>query len=259
MNNDFNSDYEGTHFALYDADNEAGQHYFRWLNPANYGPYDHIREDVLDYLNSDDDSEGQADMLSLDKDGKVEDHCAGDAFDNGDCGHTHYQFTAVDANGKTVASELVETEGNLIYSQGSATEDVGREDNYFEVVFTAESGELTLSVSLGRVDGGKYRAMSDTASVTFDAPGDLRAFDQTPEEYIMVLQEIDSVFLDLVDVDIDVDNKGNEIAGRWLGEKDSGAGRSLWNPRAEESLSDMYYGPLGTTFVIQAYLNNQLK
>ena len=253
MNNDFNSDYEGTHFAFYDADNEAGQHYFRWLNPANYGPYDHIREDVLDYLNGDDDSEGQADMLSLDKDGKMADHCAGDALANGDCGHTHYQFTAVDTNGKTVASELVETEGNLIYSQSSATEDVGREDNYFEVVFTAESGELTLSVSLGRVDGGKYRAMSDTASVTFDAPGDLRAFDQTPEEYITVLQEIDSIFLD------NLNDKGNEIAGRWLGEKGSGAGRSLWNPRAEESLLDMYYGPLGATFAIQAYLNNQLK
>ena len=260
MNNDFNSDYEGTHFALYDADNEAGQHYFRWLNPANYGPYDHIRDDVLDYLNGDDDSEGQADMLSLDKDGKVEDHCAGDAFDNGDCGHTHYQFTAVDANGKTVASELVETGGNLVYSRSdSATEDVGREDNYFEVVFTAESGELTLSVSLGRVDGGKYRAMSDTASVTFDAPGDLRAFDQTPEEYDTVLHDIDHLFYDNLIYEDNPNGKGNEIAGRWLGEKGSGAGRSLWNPRAEESLLDMYYGPLGATFAIQAYLNNQLK
>ena len=48
-------------------------------------------------------------------------------------------------------------------------------------MFTAESGDLTLSVSLGRMVGGKYKAMSDTASVMFEAPDDLRALDQTFE------------------------------------------------------------------------------
>ena len=254
MTNDHNSDYEGAHFAFYDADDESGQHYFRWLNPANFGPYDHILDDVLDDLNGNDDSEGQADMLSLDKDGKVEDHCAGDAFDNGDCGHTHYQFKAVDENGNTVASELVETQGNLVYSQG----DLWWEDHYFQVVFTAESGELTLSVSLGRVDEGKYRAMSDTASVTIDVPGDLRAFDQTPEEYLQVVSDIYQVFYEDFISD-DNDAKGNELAERWLGKKGSGAGRSLWNPRAEESLSDLFWDPSGRALVLQAYLNNQLK
>ena len=252
MSNDHNSDYEGAHFAFYEADHEAGQHYFRWLNPANFGPYDHILDDVLDDLNGNDDSEGQADMLSLDKDGQVEAHCAGDAFDNGDCGHTHYQFKAVDANGNTVASELVETNGNLVYG-------FDREDNnYFQVVFTAESGELTLSVSLGRVDRGKYRAMSDTASVTVKVPGDLRAFDQTPEEYREVIHDIYWVFYEDFISD-DNDAKGNELAERWLGEKGSGAGRSLWNPRAEESLSDLFSDPSYRALVMQAYLNNQLK
>ena len=254
MTNDHNSDYEGAHFAFYEADDEAGQHYFRWLNPAQYGPYDHILDDVLDDLNGNDDSEGQADMLSLDKDGQVEDHCAGDAFANGDCGHTHYQFKAVDENGNTVASELVETQGNLVYSQGN----LWWEDHYFQVVFTAESGELTLSVSLGRVDQGNYRAMSDTASVTVNVPGDLRAFDQTPEEYLTVVSDIFQVFYEDYISD-DNDTKGNELAERWLGEKGSGAGRSRWNPRAEESLSDLFYDPWRNQLIIQAHLNNQLK
>ena len=77
-------DYQGTHFSLYGAVGEDGQHYFRWLNPADYGPFDHI----LDKKDN-----KQADMLSMDKDGNVDDHCADDDI-NGDCGHTHYQFKA---------------------------------------------------------------------------------------------------------------------------------------------------------------------
>ena len=41
----------------------------------------------------------QADMLSLDEDGDVEDHCKNDDIGS-DCGHTHYQFKAVDDNGR---------------------------------------------------------------------------------------------------------------------------------------------------------------
>ena len=37
-------DYQGTHFALYGARAESGQHYFRWLNPVYFGPYDHLRD-----------------------------------------------------------------------------------------------------------------------------------------------------------------------------------------------------------------------
>ena len=121
-------------------------------------------------------------MLSLDDDGDVEDHCDDDDI-NGDCGHTHYQFKAVDDNGNTVASELVETEGGL--AAGS-----GNKGQYFQTVFTAESGDLTLSVSLGRMVGGKYKAMSDTASVMFEAPDDLRALDQTYDEYNKVNEDI---------------------------------------------------------------------
>ena len=256
-----NSDYEGTHFAFYEADNEAGQHYFRWLNPLLYGPYDHIQDDVLDYLNGDDDSKGQADMLSLDKDGKLEDHCSEDSKTNGEdynianggCGHTHYQFKAVDANGNTVASELVETKGYFDYYNHYTDSRyyLRRNDNYFEVVFTAESGELTLSVSLGRMVDGKYKVMSDTASVRFKAPGDLRAFDQTNVEYVTVLSDINKVFRD------NINDKGNEIAERWLGKKGSGSGRSLWNPRVGEGLEDMYNDRV-YTLKYQAYLNNQL-
>ena len=225
--------YEGTHFAFYDADGEAGQHYFRWLNPAHYGPYDHIL-----IVGIDDDRRGQADMLSLDKDG-VEDHCEGDDFDSGSCGHTHYRFEAVDGNGRTVASELVET-GGIFDQEGG---------QYFQTVFTAEKGELTLFVSLGRVDDGRYRAMSDTASVTFDAPGDLRAFDQIVGEYHRMLDDItDSI-------------EKNEDAKRWLGKNDSGTGRSLWNPYAAASYSRLvdHYFAEATKSLMTAYLNNQLK
>ena len=215
-------DYKGAHFALYGAEDEDGQHYFRWLNPGDYGPFDHILDET---------DNKQADMLSLDKDGDVEDRCTDIG---GDCGHTHYRFQAVDDNGNTVASELVETQGRL-------TED---EADFFQTVFTAESGELTLSVSLGRMVGGKYKAMSDTASVTLDAPDDLRAMDQTFDEYETVLDDITG----------GIDE--NEDAERWLGENNNGDGRSLWNPNADATFTGAALDAKG---LMVAYLNNQLQ
>ncbi len=170
-------DYKGVHFTLYGVEGESGQHYFRWLNPGDYGPFDHLLD--IDHSPARDDGK-QADMLSLDKDNDVEDHCTDI---NDDCGHTHYQFKAEDENGKIVASEMVETGGRLA---AAATAD----KDYFQVVFSAESGDLTLSVSLGRMVGGNYKAMSDTASVMFEAPDDLRALDQTYIEYNTVNTDI---------------------------------------------------------------------
>ena len=193
------NDFKGAHFALYGAKDETGQHYFRWLAPGDYGPFDHVR-----------DAGKQADMLSFDKDGKVEDHYV-DADINDRCGYTHYQFKAVDANGNTVTSELVETNGRL----------VAWGDSYFQVVFTAESGELTQSVSLGRLVGGNYKAMSDTASVTFKASGALRAFNQAYDEYRRALS------------DITLEIEDNEDAERRLGEKDTGADHTIWDPRPD--------------------------
>ena len=216
-------DYKGAHFSLYGAADEAGQHYFRWLNPADYGPFDHGPV-----------GDKQADMLSLDKDGDVEDRCAGDAMADGDCGHTHYQFKAVDDNGNTVASELVETGGMMAAADA----------DYFQTVFTAESGDLTLSVSLGRMVGGKYKAMSDTASVMFEAPGDLRALDQTYAEYDTVLGDIIG------------DYDENEDAQRWLGENESGDDRSIWNADPD---ADFTAAMLDAKDLMVAHLNNQLK
>ena len=216
-------DFKGAHFSLYGAEGEAGQHYFRWLNPGDYGPFDHV-------LDRTDDRE-QADMLSFDKDGKVENHCA-DADIDGDCGHTHYQFKAMDENNNVVASELVETMGDLTAAGA----------DYFQTVFTAESGALTLSVSLGRMVGGKYKVMSDTASVMFEAPDDLRALDQTYDEYLTVVNDIIG------------DYDENDDLERWLGEDKTGAGRSLWNLNAKAAFST-----LTADQVIVAHLNNQLK
>ena len=170
-------------------------------------------------------------MLSFDKDGEVED-CDPDDI-GGDCSHTHYQFKAVDDNGNTVASELVETDGSFA---------VG-DDDFFQVVFTAESGDLTLSVSLGRMVSGKYKAMSDTASVMFEAPGDLRALDQTYKEY-------DTVIEDIVD-----DYDENDDLERWLGEDGTGDDRSIWNPDDEQKFPP----PGSDKGVVVAHLNNQLK
>ena len=218
-------DYKGAHFALYGADQEDGQHYFRWLNPGDYGPFDHILDKSKD--------EKQADMLSFDKDGEVENHCA-DADIDGDCGHTHYQFKAVDDNGNTVASELVETMGELT-SGGS---------DYFQTVFTAESGDLTLSVSLGRMVGGKYKAMSDTASVMFEAPDDLRALDQTYAEYSKVNEDITNG----VDDTDDVDRYRDSVFAARSGYDDG-----------EELESDAKVKAADTKHKMVAYLNNQLN
>ena len=218
-------DFKGTHFTLFTAANEAGQHYFRWLNPGDYGPFDHVLDRSADRK--------QADMLSLDEDGEVEDHCADDDIDDS-CGHTHYQFKVVDDNGRTVASEEVETGGDLTEAG----------DDFFQVVFTAEEGDLTLSVSLGRMVGSNYKAMSDTASVMFEAPDDLSALDQTDAEYWAILD------------DIHADYDENDDLERWLGEDNTGDDRSIWNPDPEQAFSVIADEPKK---VVTAHLNNQLK
>ena len=217
-------DYKGAHFSLYGAEQEDGQHYFRWLNPGDYGPFDH----VLDKAKGE-----QADMLSFDKDGEVEDHCD-DADIDGDCGHTHYQFKAVDDNGNTVASELVETMGDLTASG----------DDFFQTVFTAESGDLTLSVSLGRMVDGNYKAMSDTASVMFEAPDDLRALDQTYAEYNQVNTDITAG----VDDTDDIDRYRDSTFAARSGYND---GKLLEDDAAVKIAA--------TKHKMVAYLNNQLK
>ena len=160
-------------------------------------------------------------MLSLDEDGDVEDLCTDIG---GDCGHTHYLFKAVDENGRTIASERVETGGNF---QEASDEFKG---DYYQVVYSSESGDVTLSVALGRMVGGKFKAMSDTASVMFEAPDDLQALDQTFLEY---QNEI---------YDIVGDYEENEDAVRWLGEDNTGDDRSIWNADTESSFADAFYG-----------------
>jgi hypothetical protein len=245
-------EFEGTHFSFYTADNEAGQHYFRWLNPTIYGPFDHV-------MNLTDAGE-QADMLSLDDDGDVENLCEGDDLADGDCGHTHYLFKAVDENGKTIASQQVETGGNFQYASDEFKGD------YFQVVYSSESGDVTLSVALGRMVGGKFKAMSDTASVMFEAPDDLQALDQTFLEYQNELNDIVG------------DYDENDDAVRWLGEDNTGDDRSIWNANTESSFANAFYGgdgevggisdstasPATTNAddnqgIVVAHLNNQLK
>ena len=248
-------EFEGTHFSFFTAENELGQHYFRWLNPAKYGPFDHV-------MNLTDAGE-QADMLSLDEDGDVENLCEGDALADGDCGHTHYLFKAVDENGRTIASQRVRTGGNFEYASDAF------KDDYYQVVYSSESGDVTLSVSLGRMVGGKFKAMSDTASVMFEAPDDLQALDQTFEEY---RNELSDIFADYDE---------NDDAERWLGEDNTGDDRSIWNKDTESSFADAFYGGDGerggTTIaatdpptpestaaddrqgIVVAHLNNQLK
>ena len=223
-------DYKGAHFSLYGAAGEAGQHYFHWLNPGDYGPFDH----VLDKSDDDKDKDKQADMLSFNKDGEVENHCK-NADINGDCGHTHYQFKAVDDNGNTVASELVETGGELTAAGA----------DYFRTVFTAESGDLTLSVSLGRMVGGKYKAMSDTASVMFEAPDDLRALDQTYDEYLKVNSDIIASVDDTDDVDR---YRDSTFAAR---SSTATVGKTFEDDDAVKAAE--------TKDKMVAYLNNQLK
>ena len=237
-------DYKGTHFGFYTAENEDGQHNFRWLNPNVYGPFDHVLEAK--------DGDGQADMLSYNDDGEVDDHCTDI---NGDCGHTHYRFEVFDDNGRRVASEDVETGGDF--------SEIG--DQYHQVIYSSESGDLTLSVSLGRFVGGQYKAMSDTASVMFEAPDDLSLLDQTYEEYLNILVELTE------------DYEDNEDAVRWLGEEDTGDDRSIWNRDSESTFEAAFFGGDGAREgedaaaedgdkfrddeqgILIAHINNQLK
>ena len=92
------------------------------------------------------------------------------------------------------------------------------------------AAELTLSVSLGRLVDGKYRPMSDTALVTFEAPDDLRALDQTYNEYREVIGDLVTGYDDLE---------------RWLGRAGTGSGRSLWNRDPAQSFAAAFFGADG--------------
>ena len=70
--------------------------------------------------------------------------------------YTCFQFTATDENGNTVARKLVDDE---------MTDFLLKPTKFFQSVFTIESNHLMLSVSLGRIVDGKYKAFSDAVVV----------------------------------------------------------------------------------------------
>lgn len=69
--------------------------------------------------------------------------------------YTHFQFTTTDENGKIVDRKLIEADDSFFVETYS----------FFQSVFSAASDDLMLSVSLGRIVDGRYKAFSDTAIV----------------------------------------------------------------------------------------------
>ena len=113
-------------------------------------------------------------------------------------------------------------------------------------MFTAEKGDLTLTVTLGRKVDGKYRAMSDIAAVgAFTAPGDLRALDQTYEEYTTVLKDITDGVKEVAHIATYRDSKFSTKA------------LSSWDNAEELKNNDAVKGA-NIKLKMVAYLNNQL-
>lgn len=74
---------------------------------------------------------------------------------------TYFQFKAVDENGNTIDSKLVETNDGVLA-------EVSEAEDFFKSVLSTECLTLTLSVSMGCINGHMYRCLSDTAFVEFE-------------------------------------------------------------------------------------------
>ena len=195
---------KGTHFAIHGIEIENGQHYFRWLDPVVYGPFDHVKG-----------------MHTI-EDETV--NRMADLYDDGD-GVTHYQFMALNEHGNRMAVELVDTKGEI-------ADNPNRNNGYYQTVFSKDDGDITLSVTLGYVKDGRFKAMSDTSSVRLASPADLRSMNQTYDEYTNRLGLITG----------ECDTKNDPDWCTW------NKVDSLW-----------YRGSEGTTDALVGWLNRQLR
>ena len=197
---------QGSHYIVYKGDGE--HHEFRWLNPAIFGPFDHV------WKSSDDRGKKGADLLCMQDDGDLDDDCTGNNIE----GITHYRLTVRDAdNPSNVAfRDTFAEKGDLPYvgSEGTATTSGDPpettyafspnrtdDDLYYKANFNLKDGEYWFEVEAVHKDGGKVTPLSNKAVVKIEIPGDLRVYEQKYDQYKDLLD--DEVVAHIID---DADN-----------------------------------------------------
>ncbi len=165
---------EGSHYIVYKGDGE--HHEFRWLNPAIFGPFDHV------WKPGEKGDEG-ADLLCIQDDGDLDDDCDGDNV----VGITHYRLTVRDAdNISSVAFQGTLAEMADLPETGNPVND---DKLYYKVNFNLSNGEYWFEVDAVLKEDRKVTPLSNKAVVKINIPGDLRVYDQTFDQYKDLLQE----------------------------------------------------------------------
>ncbi len=191
------ADHRGTHFLVHQVDNNL--HGFRWLNPAVFGPYDHV------WKSADDIGKKGADILCMDKDGAVS--ACGTTADRGKGKWDITKYRVEITNVKTGNVEYRQdvsllgaaaNMGPVVLTDQVATgtpDDPARNDRsgvnyYYEAFFNLADGEYDFSVQAGRIDDGEWRQMSGKAVVRFSIPGDYRKYNQNWEQWNDIVDEV---------------------------------------------------------------------
>ena len=177
---------EGSHYIVYKGDGE--HHEFRWLNPAIFGPFDHVWKPGKV-------SEEGADLLCMQDNGDLDDDCTGDDIE----GITHYRLTVRDADNisnvafrDTFAEKSnIPVAGSVSNNQVPAVFTPARTDDdlYYKANFNLQDGEYWFEVEAVHVDGRKVTPLSNKAVVKIEIPGDLRVYDQSYAQYLDLLEE----------------------------------------------------------------------
>ena len=168
----------GVHFLVYKADEEL--HSFSWLNPADFGPFDHVwKTDASADPPLVAGKEG-ADILCTNSEGNLDNSCnVNGKADDDAIGITHYRLTITDQNGIIEYLETVEKFAGTI-----------DDDTIYTAEFSLNDGTYTFAVDAGYEEAGQFYALSDKAQVQFDIPDDYRKFNQTSAEIGALLNDI---------------------------------------------------------------------
>ena len=168
----------GVHFLVYKVDEEL--HSFSWLNPADFGPFDHVwKADALADPPLVAGKEG-ADILCTNRKGNLDDSCnVGGNEDDDAIGITHYRLTITDQNG---IIEYLETVEKFAGTPLDGT--------IYSAEFSLNDGTYNFAVDAGYEEAGQFYALSDKAQVQFDIPNDYRKFNQTSAEIEALLDDI---------------------------------------------------------------------
>lgn len=165
---------EGSHYIVYKGDGE--HHEFRWLNPAIFGPFDHV------WKPGEKGDEG-ADLLCTQKNSDLDDDCSGSDV----VGITHYRLTVRDADNTShiAFQDTLEEMADLPITADSLIDS----NLYYKVNFNLSDGDYWFEVDAVLVDGRKVTPMSDKAVVRIEIPDDLRVYDQDFDQYKDLLEE----------------------------------------------------------------------